>query len=322
MQAPTRIQMLGVGLILLVPLPLPAENIVYPREVRAVVDVTKAPYFADNSGTRDCTAALIRAVDDVLREDRQAIRETLEIVQGAKKDVFEADTLSFGQRQRILKANPRAVIGFERCRGIFPYRNPRPRILYFPNGTYLVSDTIVYSFTDLRNALGKELNRCLHFQGQSQRGTILRLRDGAAGFGAGSRKPVVSFSRGNTSNVAMQNTFENFTILVGAENPGAVGLEFFANNTGAVRNVTIRSLDPLGAGRAGLAMTIWNFSGVLVKNLTVEGFGGVVAARSLTRNVAARQSRRGLLLRPGVCDWVVERLDVAVNAGENRNVQG
>ncbi|MCU0917907.1 MAG: glycoside hydrolase family 55 protein [Planctomycetes bacterium] len=211
-------------------------------------------------------------MDDVFREDRQAMQETLAIVQGEKKDVFEADTLSFAERQRVLAANPRAVVGFERCRGIFPYRNPRPRILYFPNGTYRVSDTIAYTFRDLRNALGKELNRCLHFQGQSEHGTILRLQDGAPGFGGAPPKPVVSFTRGNTSNVAMQNTFENFTILVGWGNPGAVGLEFFANNTGAVRHVTIRSLDPNQAGHAGLAMTTMNFSGVLVQDLTVEGF--------------------------------------------------
>jgi len=270
-----RLRVLQTGLLLLaalVPAPSPAENIVYPPEAKAVIDVTKAPYFADNSGKTDCTAALIRAVDDALREDRQAMQETLAIVQGEKKDVFTANVLPFAERQRILAANPRAVIGFERTRGIFPYKNPTPRILYFPNGTYLVSNTVVYTFTDLRNVLGKELNRCLHFQGQSERGTILRLRDGAPGFDPGARKPVVSFTRGNTSNVSMQNTFENFTILVGKGNPGAVGLEFFANNTGAIRNVSIRSLDPNRAGHAGLSMTTVNFSGVLVQHLTVEGF--------------------------------------------------
>ena len=69
---------------------------------------------------------------------------------------------------------------------------------------------------------------------------------------------MISFTRGNTSNVSMQNTFENFTILVGGGNPGAVGLEFFANNTGAIRNVTIRSLDLDRSGHAGLNLR-WIF---------------------------------------------------------------
>lgn len=43
------------------------DNIVFPSDALAVVDVTKAPYHCDNSGERDCTAALIRALDDLVR---------------------------------------------------------------------------------------------------------------------------------------------------------------------------------------------------------------------------------------------------------------
>ena len=101
------------------------------------------------------------------------------------------------------------------------------------------------------NRQGKELNRCLHFLGQGEGQSIIRLAEGSPGFGEGKRKPVVAFTNGNPSNVSMQNTFENLSIEIGAGNPGAVGLEFFSNNTGAVRHVTVRSLDPEARARQG-----------------------------------------------------------------------
>jgi hypothetical protein len=248
-----------------------AENIVYPQDAEAVLDVTQPPYRADNTGTKDCTAILIRAIDDILRPDREALQRTIRNIRGERKDVFRADQTDFAQRQRVRRENPEAVIGFERCSGTFPYRNPPSRILYFPNGIYLVSDTICYTLPHLQNASGMEFNRCLHFRGQSERGTIIHLRGNAAGFQRGSHKPVISFMRGTRSNVAMQNSCENLTIEIGSGNPGAVGLHFFANNTGAVRHVTVRSCDRGHAGRAGIAMTTFNSSCVLLQHLTVDG---------------------------------------------------
>ena len=265
-----------------------AEEFVYPPEVKGIIDVTKAPYFADNTGKIDCTAVLIRAIDDMVREDRDAMREALPIVRGAKKQsvyhdekrgVYTATELSFAERQSIRKANPQALIGFERCHGVFPARQAPAKILYFPNGTYLISDTLVYSFTDMKIKY-TDINRCMHFLGESQQGTIIRLKDHTPGFGAETNKAVVSFTHGNWSNVAMQNSFQNFTIEIGAGNPGASGLEFFANNSGVVRNLTVRSLDPEKAGYAGLSMSVYNFSCVLVKNLDVDGFNyGVKVAQ-------------------------------------------
>jgi hypothetical protein len=256
------------------------EEFVYPPEVKGIIDVTKAPYLADPTGQRDCTAVLIRAIDDMLREDYELMKEARELTRGVKKQsvyrdakrgVFTATELSFEDRQRILKANPKALIGFERPHGVFPARQPPAKILYFPNGTYLVSNTLTYSFTDLKVKFTEE-NRSIHFLGQSRQGTIIRLKEHAPGFAVETNKAVVSFTHGNWSNVAMQNSFENFTIEIGAGNPGAVGLEFFANNTGVARNITVRSLDPHKAGHAGLSLSVYNFSGVLARNIEVEGF--------------------------------------------------
>ncbi len=116
------------------------ENIEYPEQASAVIDVTKAPYFADCSGQTDCTGVLIQAFDDVMQ---------------TVLDGF-ANTVAY------LEANPNAEISAESKRPdrvIFPHDTPPSRILYFPNGTYLVSDTLCYSFENLKNSIGNELIR-------------------------------------------------------------------------------------------------------------------------------------------------------------------
>lgn len=256
--------------------PVLTDGIVYPEDCLvehggAVIDITKPPYNADNTGKEDVTEILIQAIDDVLGADRELMQRTLEILEGDCRDVVRADELSFEERQGMARVNPEAVIGFERAAGIFPYLNPPSRIIYFPDGIYLVSNTITYSFDDLVNGAGREINRMLHFQGQSEEGSIIRLTDNAPGFGEGELKPVVSFTRGNHSNVSMQNTFENLSIEIGKGNPGAVGLEFFSNNTGAVRHVSVRSLDPDRRARAGVAIYVYNSSCAFLQHIKVDG---------------------------------------------------
>ena len=199
------------------------EEFVYPPEVKGILDVTKAPYFADPTGKKDCTAAIIRAIDDMLREDHRLMQEARPLFKGVerqseyhdpKRGVYTVTTLSFEERQRMLKANPKVVIGVERCKGVFPAHQPPAKIVYFPNGTYLVSDTLTYSFTDLKVKFTEE-NRSIHIMGQSQQGTIIRLKDHAPGFDVmTTNKAVVNFTHGEWSNVAMQNSFENFTCLL------------------------------------------------------------------------------------------------------------
>ena len=50
----------------------------YPNDCTAVVDVTKPPYSADNTGRIDCTAALRRAIEDVLGAYEKNFNETKE----------------------------------------------------------------------------------------------------------------------------------------------------------------------------------------------------------------------------------------------------
>ncbi|MFA7368239.1 MAG: glycosyl hydrolase family 28-related protein [Kiritimatiellales bacterium] len=250
-----------------------SPDIIYPADLEAVVDVTKPPYNADPTGQTDCTAALIRAVDDVLRPDREALKETLRTIKEKPELAFWYRKLPFNERQQFLQKNPLAAIGQQRSQAIFPYKSSPAKIIYFPKGTYLVSDTITYSYDDLVNKQGLELNWRLHFRGQNRDGTVIRLKENSAGFGSGTDKPVVSFLReGRRSNVAMQNSFEYLTIEVGPGNPGASGLNFFANNCGVVRRVAIRSDGPEQAGCNGLEINGKSSTGMLLSDVQIEGF--------------------------------------------------
>ena len=153
-----------------------------------------------------------------------------------------------------------------------PHHPPHTRILYFPDGVYRVTDTLVYGQKQLHTTHRDELNRCIHFLGTGSGRVTIRLDDHCPGFSEGEEKPVVQFQPGRKSAVAMQNSFEGITIEVGAGNPGAIGLNFFANNTGIVRDVCVRSTDPLYRGRAGVAILDWNSSCALLQDLEIEGF--------------------------------------------------
>lgn len=143
-----------------------------------------------------------------------------------------------------------------------------PYIIYFPNGTYRLTNSVVGAVLNNGTALGGFV-----IQGESRDGVILQLDDNAAGFdNHNAPKVLLDYFAGNGTNNAFVNMLENITIDVGSGNPGAIGVRFHANNTGAVRNVTISSSDPQFAGYAGLE-AVKNTNGPwLIRGLTVVGF--------------------------------------------------
>ena len=248
-------------------------NHIFPAECKAVIDVTKPPYNIDNTGRVDCTKQLCALVDEILGAYENNFYETKE-----KLEAME---------------DPNALISFEirkvngRNNVIFPEELPPSRIIYFPNGTYLVSDTISYSMEEFRNILGSirnlEMNCQLRFFGQSRDGVVIKLQDNCKGFEFGNDRPVIDFMRGEQSNIAMTNMLENLTIDIGSGNPGATGIRYFANNTGAIRNVKIMSSDPDFRGHTGLSILHTKITAGYVKNVEIIGFqyGIRVASRYL-----------------------------------------
>ncbi len=237
-------------------------NFVFPKECKAIIDVTKPPYNVDNTGKTDCTKTLCKIVDDVLSAYENNFHETKE-----KLEAIDDDNalISF----EIRKINGRSNV-------IFPEYIPDSKIIYFPDGTYLVSDTISYFKEEFRNILGGirhlEMNCQLRFMGQSRDGVIIKLQDNCKGFEYGNDRPVISFMQGEASNIAMTNMFENITINIGKGNPGATGIRYFANNTGALRNIRIISSDPEYRGNTGLSVLHDKISAGYTKNIEIIGF--------------------------------------------------
>ena len=145
--------------------------------------------------------------------------------------------------------------------------NNRGKLIYFPNGAYLVSNTL-----HCRSTNGKQ--KRFFLQGQSQDGVVIKLVSGAENFSdAETPKPVVTFWEGEVSNAtAFRNIIRNLTIDVGENNPSAIGLRFRANNYGSVEDVTIRSSDRNRLGKYGLDLSMGLNGPLLIKNLSVKGF--------------------------------------------------
>ncbi len=223
-----------------------------------LLDITGAPYGADPTGRTDSTAAIVAAIDDVLKRTLDDVAATL-----ARIDALPGENALLGTSCENRKQRGESI-----C--IFPETLPFAPTIYFPAGEYLVSDTLTYTLENLQNSKGSELSWQLRFRGAGPGRSVLRLRDHAEGFDGDTPKPVVRFMRRERSNVCMSNYFEDLGIHTGRGNPSAIGLDFYANNTGAVRNVAIESGD--GSGFAGLLLGHANYSGVLVSKVSTRGF--------------------------------------------------
>lgn len=151
------------------------------------------------------------------------------------------------------------------------------KTLYFPNGTYLVNRTLfVGGKTFSREpvpSMPHSSDRFINLQGQSEAGTILKLKDGAEGFND-PEKPTHLFSMydGKGTGDAMHAYVRNMTFDIGSGNPGASGLRFLSNNTGGIFNVTIRSSDPAKAGSIGLDLRQGQQGPELIRDVTIDGF--------------------------------------------------
>ena len=155
------------------------------------------------------------------------------------------------------------------------------RIVYLPAGTYLLSRTLERHYSDGRFGSGMIL------VGESRGATILKLRDHAPGFDdpEAPRGVVMTaaklldgtptsggkdYTHKGEGNDAYENFVEDLTIDVGSDNPGAVGIDYLANNIGAIRDVTVRA--PGSSGAIGIAMLRKWPGPSLLQRVDVQGF--------------------------------------------------
>lgn len=251
----------------------------YPENCSAILDVTKPPYCADNTGKTDCTDVLCRALDDLLLREAEGIRASAAAMEAAGTDEKGFAYRGFENRKYLYRGNSEINI-------IFPEYTPFARVIYFPAGTYLVSDTVTYRIENVRNLFHSkpfyQLARGIHFLGESAENTVIRLKDHAGGFEAGAEKPVIAYihktpgdGRSEITNVAQMNTFADLTVDCGEGNPGAIGLRFVSSNSGRIENCGFRS-----AGSFAAIETVNGSEGV-AENITAEGFDyGIVSTDS------------------------------------------
>jgi polygalacturonase len=141
--------------------------------------------------------------------------------------------------------------------------NPSKRaIIYFPHGTYLVTKSISFP-------VGPNFYGFTNLQGQSAAGTVIKLKNRTFVDATAPRAVIYGGPHGSAD--YFSNSVRNLTVDVGIGNSGAIGIQFFANNSGSVREVNIVSRDRLGVSGLDLGYNDQN-GPLLVKNLYVNGF--------------------------------------------------
>lgn len=151
----------------------------------------------------------------------------------------------------------------------------RHRAIYLPQGTYLVRRTLTWPKKwNGRDNWGKTMLR-----GQHRELTTLRLKNGT--FTNAAKPEAIMWCGGFGSADWFHNYVEGLTFDVGTNNAGAIALQFYSNNSGAVRDC--RFIASPGSGVTGVDLAHRDMNGpLLVKNCEVTGFRkGIATAHSV-----------------------------------------
>lgn len=241
----------------------------YYVDTTAIIDVTKPPYCVDNSGETDCTKTLCQILDDILIRQVDALKKTYE----------KLIELSDDKKENVYLGMETGKVENGKLNITYPEHEPSNKIVYFPKGKYLVSDTITYSLDNLKqlwyHVPNYENCRNIHFMGESKEETVIYLAENSKGFEAGKQKPLISFCNNEMklprncefTNVAFMNTVEDITLNCGKNNPGAVGIKYVSSNCGRIENVDITS----ESGFCGIYFANNTSQGVFA-NIFISGF--------------------------------------------------
>lgn len=148
--------------------------------------------------------------------------------------------------------------------------NGSGNVVYLPNGTYLVSNTIVWP--------GSSSSQKRHtLVGQSTDGAIIKLANNASGYSDPSNTKSVIYT-GKSPAQRFMNYIRNLTVNTGSGNPGATGIQYMSNNVGGMYDVLIKSGD--GEGVYGLDLGYSDENGpCLIKNIEVQGYNIGIRAK-------------------------------------------
>ncbi len=162
-----------------------------------------------------------------------------------------------------------------------------PKTIYLPEGTYVISDSIIADNCGVR------------LIGAGEGRTTIQLKDKAAGFGDPDDPKLVLKSGNLTSsdpsvdrnpgadraNTGFSNYYQHFTLDIGSDNAGAVGIRYDVANSGAMQHVTITSSDPDKRGKYGLFFTS-SPGPAFVQDVTIDGFeSGIYLEDKITNDL-------------------------------------
>lgn len=161
------------------------------------------------------------------------------------------------------------------------------RLLFFPAGTYLVSKTLRWP----KQFDGRDNWGFTYLAGESRDRSIIRLKDSTVPDKA--KPEAIMWCGGFGSADWFHNYVENLTFDVGRNNPGAIALQFYSNNSGAIRNC--RFVAGEDSGHTGLDLAHRDMNGpLLVKNCEVVGFRrGIATSNAVNGQVFENLSLRG-----------------------------
>lgn len=219
------------------------------------IDVTQAPYYADNTGATDATNAIQAAISDnvmVANSPRTLyfpngtykITSTLEWRDNSDLNAAYL-TLQGQSRDGVILQVPDNTPYFQQ--EVYPDPNPPP------------SGWIPY---DIYPAV-----------------IFVRSLHNPAWYGTdpNSYTYQVTEARGE-GHRAFHNNIRNLTIDVGDGNTHAIGIDYHASNQGVLENV--RLVAGSNSGLTGLRLDRANVGPGLVKNVTIEGFATGINSRS------------------------------------------
>jgi hypothetical protein len=149
--------------------------------------------------------------------------------------------------------------------------------IYFPKGTYLISKSLQSRNDQKDGKAGWRAGMIL--MGESQDSVTLKLADSTEGFtnAQSPRGMIITGSESDNEqnfdgrgNRAFRHSIINMTLDVGNNNPGAIAIDYLANNRGTVEFVRLRASK--GSGYCGLSLERSWPGPALIKHLIVEGF--------------------------------------------------
>ncbi len=154
------------------------------------------------------------------------------------------------------------------------------RIVYLPNGKYLVSDILRWGPSSTRSNCSNCWKRIV-MMGQTREGVVIKLKDNSSGYQGtsdGQRKGVIW--TGLAPAQRFRNGIRNLTINTGKGNNGAAALQLNTSNQGYSDRLNIISED--GQGHCGLD---FDFTGEIgpgyVNDIFIDGFRYGIYANAL-----------------------------------------